>query len=792
MRDLQREPPYHRRPPEGWISHEYLGVGRPRTEDERLLRGRGCYAGDIRLPGMLHAGFVRSPVGKARLGAVAVEHAQSQPGAVAVFTAATLPQLSRQVPSAFSQPNLEIRMPPALASGTIRFAGEAVAVVVAETRYQLADAVEAVEFDLEPQEPVTDPIAARHPEAPLVHDDVPGNLGGVIQAGFGDIAGAFREADVVIRDTFRAERAAGAAMEPQALTAAPEANGGLTLWASTQAPHALRRLLAQFLDLPAELVRVITPDVGGGFGPKGRLYPEQCVLASISRALGRPISWQASRSEDLAITYQGRGAVVQAELAASKDGTLLGLRADLVQDCGAYLATGLIVAQNSAQHLLGPYRLPAASLQMTAVYTNKAPLSPLRGGGRELGVFVIERMIDRLAMQTGLDPVELRERNALAKSDFPYDTGYPSRGQGTIVYDSGDFPHYLRRACDLIGYREFREQQASERSRGSYRGIAVTLFIESTGLDRETAIAELQRDGSVLLSIGSPSNGQSHATTMPQIFAEYLGLPPDRIHYRSGDTGVVDQGTGTFGSRTAVIAGNAAAGAGRALREQILHAAADELEAAREDLEIVHGAVMVKGVPHRSLSFEWLAGTLIDRGTLDPLTAVYEFAPPRAHAFAGGAHAAIIRVDPETGLVHVERYVVVHDCGTVINPMVVEGQIHGGVAHGWGNVAGERMVYEPDTARLVTDSFQRYVMPIAELTPRIEIEHCEQPTPFNPEGIKGAGEGGTIGALDTILAAVEDALAPAGIELRDLPLNFDSLWRYAGRLDVARPGAESS
>lgn len=749
-----------------------IGARVPRVEDERLLRGEGRYVGDLRPEGLLHAAFVRCLHGRARITRMSLESSRTMPGVAGVFTAADLPALRRTLPLLFPSAGLEARMPSPLVVNEVRFAGEAVAVVVADDPYRAADGARAVEVEYGELPVTLDPLKALEPGAALVHTDVPSNFAGSLVHAYGDVDQAFQDAPVIVHKGFRVERAAGAAMEPRAVMAEPDMSGRaeITIYDSTQAPHAIRRGIAEALGLPLEQVRVVAPDVGGGFGPKGRLYPEAVVVAALARHLGHPIMWEATRTEDMLTTYQGRGAVIEAELAADADGTLRGLRAGLIQDCGAYLATGLTVPQNTAQHMLGPYRLPAAQIEISAVYTHKTPLTPLRGGGREVGVFVMERLMDLLARRLDLDPLVVRERNALQPGDFPFDTGYPSRSGDTVVYDSGDYPGCLQRASELIDYQAIRHQQRTQQEPGHYRGVAVTLFVEATGMASESARAELLPDGRVNLTVGSPSTGQSHATTMSQLCAERLGIPLDRILYRSGDTGAMDQGIGTFGSRMAIMAGNASAQAGADLRKRVLEAASDEIEAAPEDLEIVDGTVRVRGVPDRGISLEDLYGRRTRDGGDGEFSASVTFAPERPTAFAGGAHAAVVDVDAETGLVTIERYVVVHDCGTVVNPTVVEGQIIGGVAHGVGNVLGERMICNPDSGELQTASFQTYVVPNAEMIPRVEIVHHESPSPYNPEGIKGAGEGGTIGALATIAGAVEDAHSPFGIEINGLPI----------------------
>jgi CO/xanthine dehydrogenase Mo-binding subunit len=744
--------------------------------------------GDIRLSGMLHVAFVRCPWGAARIRRVSAGTALALPGVSGVFTAAELPELGTPMPLLFPSTVIDARVAPLLAGEIVRHAGEPVAAVVATHARSAAAAADAVDVDYEELPCVVDLDVARRSKAILVHRDMADNLAGSLVNGFGDIDAAFAGAPVVISERFHAERTACASMEPRGIVAEPGTEDGpvLTLYASTQAPHAIRRGVAMLLDVEPAQVRVVAPDVGGGFGPKGRLYREEAVLSVLARHLGRPLSWTATRREDFLTTYQGRGAAVEAEVAAGEDGRLQGLRVRFLQDLGAYASTALIVPQNSAQHLLGPYRWPAAHIEIEAVYTNKAPLTPLRGGGREIGVWVTERMLDHLAARLDIDPLAVRERNLIRADEFPHDTGYPSRMGGTLTYDSGDYHGCLEKCRQLIHYAQIHEAQPDEREQGRYRGVAVTLFLESTGMAAETARARLHPDGTIDLRVGSPSTGQGHATTISQMFAERFGIDVARVVYSSGDTGAVEDGIGTFGSRMAVVAGNAAAKAGMQLRALVLERAADEMEAAIEDLEIVGDAVRVRGVPESALSLAKMAATATSEG--DELAVDATFTAERGSSFAGGAHGALVEVDVETGFVTVERYVVVHDCGTVINPTIVEGQIHGGVAHGLGNALGERMVYD-EHGRLVTDSFLSYAMPLATDCPRVVVEHHESPSPYNPAGIKGAGEGGTIGALATVARAVEDALSPLNVKINRLPIAPQALFEACAPL---REGVQSS
>src|SRR2546423_2828235 len=759
-----------------------MGAPLRRREDPRLVQGHGCYVGDLQLPDMLHVAFVRSPHAHARVRRLSLDAARAMAGIVAAFGPADLPSCARPLPETMPVPNGHVRTPPSLVTEA-RYVGEAVAVIVATDPYRAADAADAVEVEYAPLPVVEDPERALDGGAPLVYPDVPGNVAVRVQRSSGEVAPAFEAADVVLRERFTTARAAGAAIEPRAVAAQPgDGAFAVTLWDATQAPHGVRRGVAAALGLTQERVRVVVPDVGGGVGPKGRVYPEEVVLAALALRLGRPVLWQATRQEDLTTTYQGRGIVIDAELAARADGTILGLQARLLQDCGAYLATGAVVPQASAQHLLGPYRIPAYAAEITVVYTHKAPLTPLRGGGREQGIFAIERLLDHLARRLQRDPVELRLQNILRPAEFPYDTGYPSAyGAGTVVYDSGDYPAYLERARALIAYDAVRRAQPQERGAGRYRGVAGAALPAGTRPAAESARVAVAADGTVQVTVGSPSTGQGHATSLAQVCAARLGVPVEQVAVTSGDTGAMEQGTGTFASRMAVMAGNARAQAAAAVRQQALAAAAELLEVSADDLDLTDGTVAVRGVPGRHVELAELARHLQERGNEQRLRAMRTFAPPPPVCFAGGAHAAVVAVDVETGRVEVERYAVVHDCGTVLNPMIVEGQIHGGVAHGLGNALWEALVYD-EAGQLLTGDLPDYTLPHAQWVPPIAIAHHEQPSQYNPEGIKGAGEGGTIGALATIAGAVEDALASLNLTLNSLPLRSEDLARACSPL----------
>lgn len=731
-----------------------------RLEDARLVRGEGQYVSDLPLDA-LHVGFVRSPHAHAHILSVNTDAAASFPGVIAAHTAGDFPELNKLLETA-DAPGARGFYP--LARDTVRYVGEPVAVVVASDAAVVADAVEAVQVEYEPLEPVTDPETALE-GGPLVWDDKPRNIVLETTLGFGDTARAFDEAEVVVEYTFTFERAAAAAMEPRAVAAAPgEGEIRVHLWDSTQAPHGVRASLAGYFDLPENAIRITVPDVGGGFGPKGRTYPEEIVLAALAMRLQKHVRWVASRTEDLMTTGQGRGQTHRARLAARSDGTILGIEDAIIHDFGAYTPSGLGVLFNTVRHLIGPYRLPALSVHLTGVFTNKTITSALRGGGRPEGVFMVERLLDRLADQLDLDRVEVRRRNFIPPDAFPHDTGFRMQGR-PVVYDSGDFPRYLHTLLDAIGYDSFRQRQAAAWSRGEYLGLGLACFTESTGMGNEGARARLDTDGKLHLATGSPSTGQGHATSFAQIAADRLGIEVGDVVFSSGDTALDPTGTGTFASRMTYDGGNAVAMAVGELKRKVLQQAANLLEVAADDLEIGSGRVSVRGYGERGITLAEVAAN-----APEDLVAEIEFSPERGSVWAGGANAAIVRVDVETGHVEIERYVVVHDSGVLINPALVEGQIEGGVAHGIGNVLYEACTYSAD-GQFLSSTFADYALPQFDNVPSLDIHHIESASPFSPLGVKGTGESGTIGALPTVVSAIEDALSPFGIRFDRMPIS---------------------
>lgn len=751
-----------------------IGTRQRRVEDPRLIRGEGQYTADLHLSHLAHAAFIRSPFAHARIRQVDLSAARALPGVIAAYDSATLPAVGRPLPLP-PEENGRGRSFSPLANGTARYAGEPVAVILAEDPYLAADAVEMVNVDWEEL-----PVAAGiEPGEPAVWPELGDNVAGEAEVGFGEVDHLFARAEVVVEGRFVHPRAAGAAMEPRAVAASPNEPGHqLTVWSSTQVPHRLRDALAEYLDLDPARVRAVAPNVGGGFGVKGRIYPEEYVVAALALRHGRPMRWVATRTEDLMTTCHGRGQVHHARLAARADGTILALDDHVIQDVGAYSPSGVGIASNTARHLMGPYRLAGLRVRLSDRYTNRVPTSALRGGGRPEGIYVIERLLDRLAGRLGMERAEVRRRNLLPPEAFPYDTHFPTP-HGTVVYDSGRYPAYLDSALRAIDYQGFRQEQSRARAKGRHLGLGLVTFIESTGVGTEAARVRLDAAGQVTVTLGSPSQGQGHATTFAQTVAMRLGVPIEQVTVLSGDTAVFPTGFGTFASRMGQFGNNAAGLAAAALRERLFARAADELEIAPTDLELAAGRIEVRGMPGRGITLAELAASG------EALYEDHDFAPERPTTWAGGANAAIVEVDTATGQVQVLRYVVVHDSGTVVNPLVVEGQIHGGVAHGLGNALYEVCVYTPE-GQLVTTTLADYSLPGAGDVPEVEIVHYETPSPFNPEGIKGAGEGGTIAAIPTLVSAIEDALAPFGASLSDVPVVAEQIVHEVATTTVRR------
>ncbi len=760
-----------------------------RNEDPRLLTGRALFVDDLDLAGMVHVAFVRSPYAHARLGAIDGSRARARPGVLAVVTAADLGDYWRPGPLLVPPPPspgcvFHARTQVPLARGKVRHLGEPVALVVATSRYLAEDAAEDVDVDYDPLPAVLDLEAALAPGATLVHDDLGTNLAAHVRQGRGDWSAAKARADLVIARRFRYDRGTAAAMENRGIVADwDDRSGRLTVWDTTQAPIPIRNGLAAMLGLSESQVRVIAPFIGGGFGPKIMMfYPEEVLVPWLSRRLKRPVKWIEDRQENFTATTQERGQVHDAEIALDRDGRVLGVKDTFLHDAGAYDPYGLTVPINSQCTLLGCYRVPAYESEFSAVFTNKPIVTPYRGAGRQHGIFVMERLLDLAARQLGLDAAEIRRRNFLAPEAFPVHQGLIYQDFTELVYDSGNYPPLLEQALERIGWEAFRrEQQPRARQEGRHLGVGVVSYVEGTGIGPyEGARVQVEASGRVSVVTGVGTQGQGHMTTYAQIAAEQLGVDASQVDVVTGDTDQFHWGAGTFASRGAVVAGNAISAAATKVRAKVLRLAADELEAAPEDLELEGGEVRVKGVPGKSIPLGVLAVRAnpmrgaVKPGTEPGLEATDYFGPERGTT-AAGVHAMIVEVDPETMGVTIQKYVVVHDCGTVINPLVLEGQIQGGVAQGIGNAFYEELVFD-EAGQLQNASLMDYLLPTSLDVPSIETGHQVTPSPLNPLGVKGAGEAGAIPVGPLFAQAVEDALGIPGFEILEIPLKPSRLW----------------
>jgi carbon-monoxide dehydrogenase large subunit len=754
-----------------------------RREDARLVTGRGRYVADVALSGMLHVAVHRSPHAHARLLTVDADKARRRPGVVRVLVpsdVATLGRLPLLVPHAsLTAPVCAEVLPREVVS----YAGQAVAVIVAEGAAEAEDALEALHVEYEPLPVVATLDEALRPDGPRVHPG--GNVAASFTQRVGDPAGALAGAEVIVRERFRLHRGAGMALETRAIAARWDADlGQLTLWSTTQAPQILRRLVARYLGLAEHAVRVVTRDIGGGFGPKAIVYPEDILVPFLARALDRPVRFVESRREHLLAVTQERDQWHEVELGLTRGGEIVALRDAFVHDCGAFVSWGIIVPLITSVSVPGPYRVPNYEVTLTAVYTNRVPVTPVRGAGRPQAVFVMERMLDLAARRLGLDRVAIRARNLIQPGDFPYDVGLVSRDGGPRRYDSGNYPECLRRLVEAAGWDGFAAEQKRARAEGRWLGAGLALFVEDTGLGPYEGVrVRVDPDGQVFVFSGASSQGQSHETTLAQIVADGLSVPLERVTVVPGDTAGIPYGVGTFASRVAVLAGTSAAQAAAEVRRKALAVAASHLEAAPEDLVLEDGRLGVRGAPGRGLTLAEVAtlastprpGYALPSG-MGPGLEATAYVPVPQSTYSSGAHAAVVEVDPETGVVRILRYVAVDDCGTLINPTIVEGQVHGGIAHGIGNALLEEIVYDA-AGQLATGTLMEYALPRAADVPPLVVQHVVTPSPLNPLGVKGAGEGGTIPAPAAVANAVADALRPLGVEVTEMPLTRERLWR---------------
>lgn len=766
-----------------------LGKPRRRNEDPRLLTGQALFTDDVHLEGLLHAAFLRSPYAHARLKRVGVERARQRDGVVAIYTASDLGDYWSPGPLLVSPPPIERlvfneRTQVPLARDKVRHVGEVIAVVVAESRYIAEDALAEIEVDYEPLPPVTDLEEALSPGSARVHDDLDTNLAAHVIQEKGDYDAIRAKADLIVRRRLNYDHGAAAALENRGVVADWDSRQArLTVWDTTQAPIPIRNGLASRLGLAEHQVRVIAPFVGGGFGPKIMMfYPEELVIPWVSMQLGRPVKWIEDRAENFVGTTHERSQIHDAELALTRDGKILGVHDVFLHDTGAYDPYGLTVPINSQCTLLGPYDIPNYYSDFKAVFTNKMIVTPYRGAGRQHGVFVIERLLDVAARELGIDPVEIRRRNFIAPTDFPYENKIIYQDFTPLVYDSGNYGPVMDHALRKIGYDDFvHQQQPAARQAGRRLGIGVVAYVEGTGIGPyEGARVQVEATGKISVATGVGTQGQGHFTSFAQIVAEQLGVDTSNVEIVTGDTDQFHWGTGTFASRGAVVAGNAVHAAAVAVRKKVLKKAGEELGAPEDQIELVAGVAQVRGDPARSVSLKDLASRAnplrgaVRPGTEPGLEATEYFGPERG-ATASGVHAIILEVDPDTLGVKIQKYVVVHDCGKVLNPLILEGQVHGGVAQGVANAFYEKLMYD-ENGQLLNASFMDYLMPTSLEVPEIVVGHEETPSPDNPLGVKGAGEAGAIPAGPAFAQAIENAFHDLPLEIDEIPLSPNRLW----------------
>jgi carbon-monoxide dehydrogenase large subunit len=760
---------------------KWFGAAVKRKEDPALLAGKGRFIDDVRLPGTLHAAFVRSAYPHAKIRGVRADAAKQLAGVHLVLAFADLPEPLRRnaLPLFVPSPAItELYMPYALASTEAVYAGEPIAVVVADSRYVAEDAAALVEVDYEPLPGVSNCAAAMEPDSPRAHIGAKSNIAARVPITVGDADAAFKAAAHVVRERIFIHRGGPFFMECRGLVASYDAvTDAYTVYISSQGSHRIKRGLLDILELNDNQMHVITPDVGGGFGPKGAIYPEYPCVAACARLLGRPVKWIEDRRENFLCTHQERDQFWDLELAVDRDARILGLRGRLIHDTGAFVPWGLVLPWIAATTVPGPYVIPSYKLELNAVYTNMISTTPVRGAGRPQGVFVMERMMDRLAQALGLDPAEVRRHNFITPEQMPYKVGIISRDGRPVTYDSGDYPAAQAGALAAADYDGFPARQAAARKAGRYLGIGISNAVESTGLGPyEGATVRIATTGKIVLYTGATPQGQSHKTTLAQIAADQLGVSYEDVTVATADTKEIAFGVGTFAARTAVNAGSSTHIAAFEVAKKIKLIAADMMEVSPDDLELRDGFAEVRGVPGMKKSFREIAVKSIGMpgfsmaGGLSPGLENTAYFQPDQSTYSNGTHIAEVEVDIETGAVKIVRFTVMHDCGTVINPMVVEGQVVGGVAHGIGNALFERLFHDAG-AQPQTVNFADYLLPGSTDMPPIHILHSQTPSPLNPLGMKGAGEGGTIAAIAAIIAAVENALSPFGIRINEAPIS---------------------
>ena len=773
-----------------------LGARVKRIEDPRLLRGEAAYVDDLHQPGLLHMAILRSPHAHARLGAIELTRARALPGVVDAFSLHAFGEQPPAFPVLLPPPDAKPAPQFPLGRDRVRYVGEGVAVVVAESRAIAEDALDLIQVEYEVLEPVPSVEAALAGAAPVLHAGVPGNRYAEWSIGVGDADTAFGEADVVVRERLAMQRYTGVPMETRGLLASHDRlTGELVVWASTQWPHTARALTAALLGIPEQQVRVILPEIGGGFGVKVEFYPEDLLVPFAARRLGRPVKWIEDRREHFQSTVHAREQVHELELAVRRDGTILGLRDRILTDMGGYVrALGFINPSLASSSVPGPYRIPNVRIDSVAVLTNKTPVSPYRGAGQPEATFARERLLDIAAREIGMDPAELRRKNLLPPQALPYEVGLASV-EGPVVYDSGDYPRALDVALETVGHAAFRREQQAGQTEGRLLGLGLAVYAQISGNGPfEGAEVRVDGAGKVTLVTGLAAIGQGVGTALAQVVADELGVGLEDVRVVCGDTARLPFGVGTFASRAAVMGGTSTAAAAAKVRDKAVRLAAHLLEADPEDIEWVDGQARVRGAPSRMLTLAQLAQAAGPGGSrpegMEPSLEARHYFETHASPYSYGVHAAVVEVDAETGRAQVRRYVAVSDAGRLINPTIVEGQIVGGIAQGLGGALMEELAYDR-SGQLVASSLMDYALPSARDVPEVEIVHLQTPTPLNPLGIKGLGEGGAIAAHAAVANAVADALAQGNARLTHTPLRAELVHALAQRASTSLAAAPS-
>jgi aerobic carbon-monoxide dehydrogenase large subunit len=757
-----------------------IGAVVKRLEDRRLLTGHGRYTDDIVIAGLLEMAFVRSTEAHGLIKSIDTSAAKAMPGVVAVFTLEDFgPIAAKPMVQAYPNPAIKQNLTPfPLAKDEVCYVGEAIAVVIAANRYQAEDAAARVVVEYEALPAVIDARDAAKPGARLAHRNAPNNIGASVAWRFGDVGAAFAKAPHVFKESYHQHRGAPHSMEGRAVVAQFDpAMDQLTMWSSTQSPFLVRRFLAQYLEREEAGIRVIAPDVGGGFGPKAGHYPEELTAALVAMKLGRPVKWTEDRLEHFLTTTQQRDQFWEVEVACDATGKVQGLRAQCIHDNGAYFPYGLLLSLTSVVPFPGTYSIPAVDASLDVVFTNAVPTTPIRGAGRPNVAYILERTLDTVARNLNLDRAAVRRANFVRQEQMPYQTGGKLPSGLMIQYDSGDYGRCLDMVMRTADYQGFEARRSHAAKDGRWLGLGVASYNEDTGLPPyEGATVKVLPSGRIAVELGSCAQGQGLETIAAQIAADQFDVDPASVIVKTGDTALGALALSTVGSRVTATAGPSIHIAAREVRDKAIKLAALQLEAAEQDLEITRGTVHIKGIPERKVALAELAKRLLamvnmplPKGFTPGLEATAYHTTERA-VYANGSNVAEVEVDVDTGEVKLLNYWVAHDCGTLINPMLVNGQIVGGVVHGIGNALFERMTYDRDSGQPLTTNFGEYLLPGAAQMPRIHLEHMESPSPVNPLGVKGAGEGGTIPGIACIVSAVEDALKPLGVKVNDYPI----------------------